>query len=210
MLGVVTGHHHVIGLGDDFARVAPDHGAMVMLDPATEAHRVVHVDAREFPRCSVLQPGIGILHLAAGADFLCEHAVFVANSIAKGRDPERRHRVQKAGGESAQPAVAQRGVGFAVRDVFKPARKVAQSLDSGVAQVERSQRVGQRASHQELHRQVADPARLVLALARLRLYPAPGQFAPRHLCERLHQFGRRRAARVDRQCLQQLVADRVP
>jgi hypothetical protein len=59
------------------------------------------------------------------------------------------------------------------------------------AQLERGQRVAQRAAHQELHRQVVDAARLVACLLRLGAHPALRELLARDLRDGLHQVVRR-------------------
>ena len=53
-----------------------------------------------------------MLDLPAVLDLLAEHAVLVAQAVADRRDLERGQRVEKAGGQPAQPAVAQPRVGL--------------------------------------------------------------------------------------------------
>ena len=66
-----------------------------------EAHREVGARTREFPGRAVDQPGIRVFDLGAVDDRLGEHAVFVAHAVTPGRQPQRRHRVEEAGGEPA-------------------------------------------------------------------------------------------------------------
>ena len=50
--------------------------------------------------------------LPAVLDRLAEDAVFVAQTVAHGGKLHRGHRVEEAGGQAPEPAVAQAGVGF--------------------------------------------------------------------------------------------------
>jgi hypothetical protein len=74
---------------------------------------VVLVGARELPRRTVLQPGFGLLDLLAVEDRLREHAVLVANAIAPGGQPDGGHRIEEAGRQATEAAVAERRIGFA-------------------------------------------------------------------------------------------------
>jgi len=72
------------------------------------------------------------------------------------------------------------------------------------AQLERRQRVAERAAHQELHRQVVDAARLGVALLGLGPHPALGQALARDLRDRLHQVIWARVGRHDADMVEQL------
>ncbi len=122
-------------------------------------------------------------------DVLREHAVLVADAVAEGGQAERRHRVEEAGRQPPQAAVAQRRVGFLLLHVLEPPRVGRHGRGGVAAQVERRQRVAEAAADQELHRQVIDAARLGGALRGLGLDPALGQLLPRHLGDGAHQVG---------------------
>jgi hypothetical protein len=49
-------------------------------------------------------------------DGLLEHAVFVTQPIAHGRELQRRHRVEEASREAPEPAVSEAGIGFLFND----------------------------------------------------------------------------------------------
>jgi hypothetical protein len=49
LVGAVTRHHHVVGLGGHLAGRTPDRTARLVLDPATELHRVAEVRPSETP-----------------------------------------------------------------------------------------------------------------------------------------------------------------
>src|SRR5262249_11313597 len=64
----------------------------------------------DFPGVGTTEPVVGMLDLPAAGDLLAENSVLVPQAIADRRDFERCHRVEEAGGEPAQTAVAQTGV----------------------------------------------------------------------------------------------------
>jgi len=67
---------------------------------------------RNIPRRAEAQPLVGFFHLAAIDDFLLENAEFVADAIAHRRNLERGHRIEEAGRQPAETAVAQPGLLF--------------------------------------------------------------------------------------------------
>ncbi|MNE78779.1 hypothetical protein D3C80_1752140 [compost metagenome] len=63
--------------------------------------------AWEFPRVTVFQPIIRRLHLLAIDDVLFEHAIFVADTVTPARQRQRGQRIQEAGSQPTQTAIAQ-------------------------------------------------------------------------------------------------------
>ena len=151
-VGAVAGNHHVIGLGGDLAGVPPQRLAVRVFDPAAKVHGVGDLGAGKLPGCAILQPGIGVLGLTAVLDVLREHAIFIADAVAKRRQAQGRHGVEKAGRQTAQATVAQGGIGLLLGHVFQCLRMVCEAFRVLLAQVQGRQRVGERAAHQELHR----------------------------------------------------------
>ncbi len=72
------------------------------------------------PRVLAAQPIVRLFVLPAILNGLFEHAVFVTQPVAHGRELHRRHRVEKAGRQAAEPAVSQPGIGF----LFNEAERV--------------------------------------------------------------------------------------
>jgi hypothetical protein len=75
-----------------------------------DLHRLVR--AGHLPRIGAPQPVVGLLDLPAVPQRLLEDPVLVAQPVAHGGELQRRQRIQEAGGETAQSAVAQAGVGL--------------------------------------------------------------------------------------------------
>src|SRR5581483_8784462 len=86
------------------------------LDGAAEADVVVRLAPLEFPEIAVGEPVLRQLELLAVLDLLMEQAMNVADSVAIGRDLERRHRFHEAGGAPAEAAIAARRVGLELDD----------------------------------------------------------------------------------------------
>src|SRR5262245_47792018 len=75
-------------------------------------HRARALGACDLPGPTEREPVVGCFLLNAAHDVLPEDAVVVANAVAHARDAERRHRIEKAGGETSETAVAEPRVGF--------------------------------------------------------------------------------------------------
>ncbi len=199
----VARHHHVEGLGIDFGGGTPQRLVAVVFDPAAEAHRVVDAQTQELPRRTVAKPRVGMFHLPAFDDALREHAVLVADAVAERRQSERGHRIEETRRQPAEAAVAQRRIGLLLLDVLEPLGMALQRVRSVGRQVQRRQRVAQRAAHQEFHRQVVHaPAAL---LCRLRGHPALRQLCARQVRHATQPLGGRGGAGIDADMVEQLL-----
>ena len=118
---------------------------------------------------------VRIFDLAAVVDALREHAVLVADAVAEAGQPQRRHRIEKAGGEPAEAAVAQRRIRFERVQLVEIEAQSAQRLAAHVVQTERDQRIRERAPRQKLHRQVVDALGVLLVVAAHGVHPALDQ-----------------------------------
>ena len=127
------------------------------LDPAAEADGVIDLGALEFPGIAVRQPVLGHFLLPAAADDLPEQAVVVADAVAVGGDGQRRHAVHEAGGETAEAAVAERGVRF---DLAQGGEVDAELRERGGHRLDDADirhRVEQHPADQEFEREIIDP-----------------------------------------------------
>ena len=131
--------------------VALDH-----FDPAAEADGVIVFGAVEFPRIAVDEPVLGRFLLPAAADDLAEQAVVVADAIAMRGDGQRRHAVHEAGGETAEAAVAERGVGLDPAQVREIDAELVERLRHRLGDAEIGHRVEQQAADQEFEREIID------------------------------------------------------
>ena len=121
---------------------------------AAELHAVVHLGARKLPRVAVGEPVVRHLDLAAVHDRLLEHAVVVANAVAKAGNIQRGHGIQKASGQAAQATVAQSSVGLQLGHRVDVYAKVGQSLFDALAQAHGEHGVTEGAANQKLHAEV--------------------------------------------------------
>ena len=88
-----------------------------LADGAAEADRLRLLRFRQQPRAAKVFPVVRQLDLLAVNNALAEDAEFVADGVARGRDVERRHGVEIAGGEAAEAAVAEARVRLALKNV---------------------------------------------------------------------------------------------
>src|SRR5215475_1958810 len=108
---------------------------------------------RDLPRVGPRQPAVHLLVLPAVAERLLEHAVLVAKARSHARKCERRHRIEKTGGEPPKASVAETGVGFRVEDV----ERIDFVTETKIAPERIRQQVGdvvrERTAYEELERQ---------------------------------------------------------
>jgi hypothetical protein len=83
-----------------------------VLDSAVHRHQAGFLRPLDLPRRAERQPVVWLFFLIAVVDLLAEQAVLVIDAVAISRDVERRERVEEAGRETTQAAVAERGVGL--------------------------------------------------------------------------------------------------
>ncbi len=164
----------VVRRADQGRRHVPDHfePAVLQLEGAVQANLHGLSRPHDLPGVGTSEPVVGVLDLPAAGDLLAEDAVLVPQAVADRGDLERRHRVEEAGGEPAQAAVAQSGVGLRL-DELRPVELLSlhrlphDRLDPEVEDV-----VGQRPADQELHREVVDLLGVSPIIGRVRLQPA--------------------------------------
>ena len=127
---------------------------------------------RDLPRVGRRSQLSGCSSLPAVLDRLAEDAVLVAQPVAHGRELQGGHRVEEAGGQPAEAAVAQAGVGLLLEHPSQSrcfcltacARRIEQQVGDDV--------VGQRPADEELHREVVDPLGVLAVVGLLGLHPA--------------------------------------
>ena len=103
------------------------------------------------------QPVLGVLGLPAALEGLPEQPVRVADTVAIGGQPHGRHGVEEAGGEAAQTAASERGIGLVSQHC---AVVDAEALDDAPQLFVESQvgdRILEQPADEVLNRQVVDP-----------------------------------------------------
>jgi hypothetical protein len=146
--------------------------ACVDVERAGQPHFDGFVRPRDFPGVGPREPVIGLLVLPAVANVLLEDAVLVAQAGAHARNTERRHGIEEASRQPAEPAVAEAGVwllldDFERLDVVLPAELAPDRVEQQVGDV-----VRERSAHQEFERQVIDAFRIPRLVRLLGLDPA--------------------------------------
>ena len=134
--------------------------ACLNVERAGQPHFDGLVRPRDFPRVGPREPVIRLLALPAVAHRLLEDAVLVAQAGAHARNAERRHGIEEARRQPAEPAVAEAGVRLLLDDL----ERVDPVLLTELAPVRVEQQVGdvvrERSAHQEFERQVIDAFRI--------------------------------------------------
>jgi hypothetical protein len=180
LTAAVADHRAVERQAEQAGWPAGDHGeaAAAHLERAAELdlHHVVR--PRDLPRIGPPQPVVRLLQLPAVLNRLPEHAVLIAQPVAHGRKLHRRHRVEKARGEAAEPAVAQPGVGLLLEQGKPVEALVVGGPLRDRAKQEIPEVVGQRAPDQELHREIIDAFGIRLLVRLLRAQPALREDVP--------------------------------
>ncbi|OIQ83854.1 hypothetical protein GALL_343470 [mine drainage metagenome] len=179
-IGLVAGDRHVVGHRHHGVAVHPavlDAAVLVgeLHHVAIELDRIEALRALEFPGIAVAQPVVRAFDLLPVFDALLEHAVFVTDAVAHAGQIEGRHRIQEAGRQAAQAAVAERGVGFHLLHRLHLLPHGLQAIAQLRLDVEIVRRIGQRAPDQEFQRKVIDPLRVFLVVVADGLHPALDQ-----------------------------------
>ena len=179
--------------------------------PAAHLERAVQLDFHllvrpsDLPGVRAAEPVVRLFVLPAVLDGLAEHAVFVTQPVAHGRELHRGHRVEEAGRQAPEPAVAQARVGL----LFEQAEPIEVLLLDGLPgeRIEQEVRdvVGQRAADEKLHREIVDALGVLALVGVLREHPALREDVPHGAGEGLETLARAGGGQVD-----DVVEDEVP
>jgi hypothetical protein len=172
-------------------------GPTVHLEGGVELDFDTFIWPGDFPRVGVPQPVVRSFVLPAVLDGLAEDSVLVAQAVSHGRQLERRHRVEKAGGQPPQPAVAQARVGLLLEQLDRVKVSGTESLPGDGIQQQVRHVVGQRAAEEEFHRQVIDPLGVFALVGLLGPHPALAEDIADGTGERLEAVPRPGGCRVD-------------
>jgi hypothetical protein len=123
-------------------------------DPPVELDSEGVLRTGDLPGIAETEPIVRLFDLMPLADALVEHSVVVADAVAVSRELERGHGIEKAGGQTAQPAVAQPRLLFQLPDLFQVVAQLEECLLALLVELEVDQAVAERASDQEFERQV--------------------------------------------------------
>ena len=133
----VAGDLHIAGDGQHL-RCALRHNVQPsavpeLADRAAELDRLCLLRLWHEPCAAQLLPVVRQLYLLAVHDALAENAQLIADGIACGRDIERGHGIEIAGGEAAKAAVAQPRVRLAFKNVRRAEAQLVQRLGKDLA-----------------------------------------------------------------------------
>ena len=111
----------------------------------------------EFPRVAVRQPVFRQFDLPALAHFLPEQPVDVADTVAIGRDLDRRHRLEEARRQPAEAAIAQRRIRLEIDQVTEVDVEILQRFPHRLHHPDIAHRIAHQATDEELEAEVIDP-----------------------------------------------------
>lgn len=192
MVGVVTGDLHVTGHRQHTGVVLVHHHQVAVVpagaDGASEVDLLRLLGFGQQPRIAQRLPVVGQLHLLPLHDLLLEQAQLVADGVAGGRNLQRGHAVQIAGGQTAQTAVAKTCVRLHVKDVGGLEAQVLNGLLQLGQHVQVIGVLHQAAAHQELQRQVVNPAGALAGGLLPALHPVLGHNVAQHHGAGLQHF----------------------
>ena len=142
------------GRGLDLFRRLPLNTIIIVDDFSAKTDTVSAFTAIEFPGVAMAQPGFGQFHLPAIVDPLTEHAVYVADAIAVGRNIQTGEAFHEAGGQAAKPAVAKGGIRIQLFQFGKFETMRAQRPFQRARQVKIVHCIAQQAADQEFQAKV--------------------------------------------------------
>ncbi|MNB74089.1 hypothetical protein D3C75_207130 [compost metagenome] len=105
-IGVVARNNLVIGHSQDLFGFDPAGFLAFLLHTSAETHFIARIVALELPRIAIFQPVVRRLFLSTVDNVLFEHAVIVADAVAASRQGEGCQRVEEAGRQTPEAAVA--------------------------------------------------------------------------------------------------------
>ena len=127
-------------------------------DLSAEADGILFVRAADLPCQILVEPQIGFFDLLAVHDFLFEHTVLIADAVAHGGNAQGGERVEEAGSQAAQTAVAQTGVLFLFADVGELFTQLFERLGKFGIHAFVDQGIDEGASQQKFHGEVVNHA----------------------------------------------------
>ena len=111
---------------------------------------------------AVFEPLVRNLDLIAILNLLLEHAIVVADAAAVRRVSESRQRIQEAGSQSSQTAVAKGSVRLLILDQVQITAQLLKRLLDLIVEGQVNQVIAQGAPHQELHGHIVHNLRILL------------------------------------------------
>ena len=163
---VIADDGHIVGHCVDGIRadgaVAFPAVFLVLLHMAAELNLAGVLGSGDFPHVAVGQPVIWQLHLLAVHHLLAEQAVLVADGRAHGGQAFAGQTIHKAGRQTAQTTVAQRGFRLLGQHVAELDAQFVQRLGVQILTAKVDEVAVQAAAHQKFNRKIIDPLAVLL------------------------------------------------
>ena len=160
-VGAVAGDRNVVGNADDLLGVHPARDVVALVvedifDVAVELDRLGEFGPHDFPRRAEAHPVVGQFDLVALVEFLAEEAELVVNAVADGGIIERGERIEEAGGQTAETAVAEAHVVFLAAEVIEVQAQFVKRLLGFLEEADAIEAVGEKPAHEKFEREIID------------------------------------------------------
>ena len=165
---------------------------------------------RDLPRVAELEPFVRLFDLIAVDDALVEDPEVVAEPITDRRQVHRGHRIEEAGGEPAEPAIAESGVHLVIAELVPIQPLLRHGLAADVFHLEIDHIVAQQPADQELEREIVDALDVLLVMGLLGGHPAFDHPVPHHPGQGEVAVPVRRRIAVPRQGITEVVGKILP
>ena len=153
---IVTDDRHVIWHGTHYERRdVIDYGLAILVEPHIYMSAELYVTGMlhfpHFPYVAVFQPDIRHFYLLVVFDLLLEEAILITDAVSVSGKVQGSQRIQEAGCQASQTAVAQTCVGFQFLDVVDVDVKISESFLDDVVDPQIHQIVGEQTPDQKFH-----------------------------------------------------------
>ena len=173
-LAAVADHRPIIGDADERRGPVRNHAqlAFAQFKRAAERHWHAFRGPHDLPGIWMSEPVVRALLLPAVSNFLLKDAVLIAQAIAHRRQLHGGHRVEEAGGQTTQTAIAQARVRLLVEDL-PPLAAIAFETrpDDGIEQ-QIHHVVAERTADEKLDRDVINPLRVLARIGLIGAQPS--------------------------------------
>ena len=150
----------------------PPLSVRILAHSPVKLDRIEKLGPTDLPGIAVAQPVVGGFDLETIVDSLVENPVLVAQAVSVGRQLQRRHRIQEAGGQPPQSPIPQPRIELHLAQLLQIVAQFVQSLVHAVVDTQVDQAVAQGAADQKFQRQVVYPLDILVVVGLLRLQPA--------------------------------------
>ena len=151
-----AGNRRVVGDRQHGFRRRPGGAGTVAAHGPAEVDAVARLRPLELPRMDLAQPFLGLLDLPSLLEGLAKQPVRVANAVTVGGETHARHGVEKAGGETAEAAIAEGGVGLVGEQRAVVDAELPDDLPQPFVEPQVGDGILKQPPDEELHRQVVN------------------------------------------------------